>query len=244
MIDLDGKVAVVTGSTGGIGLAIAEAMAEAGASVMISSRTEKTVKAKSAELSERTAGRVAGQVCDVRDPASCARLIDGAVARFGRLDILVNNAGLGRFAPIQELSIEDWQQQIDTNLSGVFYCSKAAIPHLAREGGWIINIGSLAGKAAVGGGTAYNASKFGLMGLTEAMMLDLRYEDIRVTVLMPGTVETDFFGPREPGGKPKPENDWKLQPEDCARAVMDLLAFPTHALPSRIELRPSRPPRK
>ncbi|MBT8397416.1 MAG: SDR family NAD(P)-dependent oxidoreductase, partial [Gemmatimonadetes bacterium] len=162
------------------------------------------------------------------------------VGRFGGLDLLVNNAGVGKFAPIQEMSIEDWHIQIDTNLSGVFYLSKAAIPALKdSRSAWILNIGSLAGRNTFAGGVAYNASKFGLLGMTEAMMLDLRYEGIRVSHIMPGSVDTGF-GDRPAGHK----EGWALTPEDVSRAVLDLLRYPGNALPSRVELRPSQPPRK
>jgi 3-oxoacyl-[acyl-carrier protein] reductase len=178
--------------------------------------------------------------CDVRRPEDCVRLVETAVSRLGRLDVLVNNAGVGIFAPVQEMSVEEFQAQVETNLCGVFYCSKAAAPHLARSGdGWIVNVGSLAGRNTFAGGAGYNASKFGLLGMTEAMMLDLRHDDIRVSIIMPGSVST-HFNDHTPG----PDDAWKLQPEDVARAVMDLLAYPGNALASRVELRPSRPPKK
>ena len=232
-----GRACVVTGSTRGIGLEIARALARAGANVAVSSRSAADVRRVAAELAATGDGRTAGIACDVRDPAACRRLVDSAVERFGRLDVLVNNAGWGRFAPIDQLSIEDWRLQIDTNLGGVYYCSRAAVAHLAAgDGGWIINIGSLAGRHAFAGGTAYNASKFGLLGMTEAMMLDLRHRNIRVSLVMPGSVNTGFRGQSA-------EHDWKLDPRDIGRAVVDLLAYPGRALPSRVELRPSRPVR-
>jgi len=162
------------------------------------------------------------------------------VDRFGALDLVVNNAGVGKFAPIQEMSLEDWHLQVETNLNGVFFFSRAAIPHLMRSGdAWIINIGSLAGRNPFAGGAAYNATKFGLLGMTEAMMLDLRYEGIRVSLVMPGSVDTSFGG-RQEGEKA----GWALTSEDVSRAVMDLLRYPRNALASRVELRPSQPPRK
>ncbi|MDE0473791.1 MAG: SDR family oxidoreductase [Gammaproteobacteria bacterium] len=236
--DLAGTACVVTGSTRGIGLAIARGLARRDADVVVSARTDGDVRRVAAELAALGNGRAAGIACDVRHPEECRHLIDSAVARFGRLDVLVNNAGWGRFAPIDELSFEDWRDQIDTNLGGVFHCSRAAVPHLAAGGGgWIINIGSLAGRHAFAGGTGYNASKFGLLGMTEAMMLDLRHRNIRVSLIMPGSVNTGFRGQSA-------VHDWKLDPRDVARAVEDLLAYPRRALPSRIELRPSRPTRK
>lgn len=239
MNDLNGRVAVVTGGTKGIGRAIAEALVRAGCHVAVSARTAADVGRAEADLGRLSGGEALGFVCDVREPAACADFVNAALERWGRLDVLVNNAGLGVFKPIQDMTIEEFQTQIDTNLGGVFYCSKAAIPHLsAGDGGWIINIGSLAGRNTFARGTAYNASKFGLRGLSEAMMLDLRYDNIRVSMIMPGSVNTAFAG-TEPG----PEGAWKLQGEDVARAVVDLLHYPGNALPSKIEMRPSQPPR-
>lgn len=232
-------VAVVTGSTKGIGRAIVEALVERGDDVVVSSRTESDVADAARELSERGPGRALGVVCDVQRPEECRELIRQAVDTFGGLDLLVNNAGLGRFASIREMDARDWDRQIRTNLDGVFHCSKAAVPHLIADGGgWIVNIGSLAGKSAFPGGVAYNASKWGLLGMSEAMMLDLRHDGVRVTCIMPGSVNTHFFS-----GGPDPEASWKLSPEDIARAVMDVLSFPPRALPSRIEIRPTQPPR-
>ena len=237
-VDLSGKACVVTGSTRGIGLEIAKALVRNGANVAVSSRSEPDVHRVAAQVEALGGGRAVGIACDVRDPEACRRLVDSAAEHFGRLDVLVNNAGWGIFAPIQELSIEDWRLQVDTNLGGVFYCSKAAVPHLAAtDDGWIINIGSLAGRHAFAGGTGYNASKFGLLGMTEAMMLDLRYQNIRVSLVMPGSVNTGFRGQAA-------THDWKLHGADVAQAVTDLLAYPGRALPSRIEMRPSRPRRK
>ncbi|MFQ5538282.1 MAG: SDR family oxidoreductase [Gemmatimonadota bacterium] len=236
-VELTGKVAIVTGSTKGIGLAIAEALAGAGASVVISSRTAAEVERTARRLQEGASGTVLGLVCDVSDPAACQRLVEETVERLGRLDILVNNAGLGIFKSIEELTVEEWRLQIDVNLGGVFYCSKAAIPHLkAVGGGWIINIGSLASRNSFAGGSGYNASKFGLLGLTEATMLDVREHGIRVSIVMPGSVNT-YFG----GRTPVEERDWRLQAEDCALAVTQLLAYPPGAHVSRVEMRPAIP---
>ncbi len=236
----DESVAVVTGATKGIGRAVSEALANRGGRVVVSSRTRADVEAVAAAITKRGPGQAHGVVCDVRVPEQCGALVEEAVDHFGRLDILVNNAGLGRFAAIQALDPADWDLQIRTNLDGVFHCSRAAVPHLiAGGGGWIVNIGSLAGRNAFAGGAAYNASKFGLLGMTEAMMLDLRHEGVRVTCVMPGSVNTHFFG-----GPPDPGASWKLQPQDVADAVLDILSFPDRALPSKIELRPSQPPKK
>lgn len=238
-VDLDGKVAIVTGATKGIGLAVARSLAEAGASVVVAARTAAEVEQVAAELDGVGKGGTLGVVTDVADPLHCQALVARAVDRFGQLDILINNAGVGHFAPIQEMSEEEWKIQIDVNLGGVFHCSKAAIPHLKGREGWIINIGSLASRNSFAGGAGYNASKFGLLGMTEAMMIDLRHDDIRVSIIMPGSVST-HFNDHTPG----PDDAWKLQPEDVSRAVMDLLAYPGNALASRVELRPSRPPKK
>jgi 3-oxoacyl-[acyl-carrier protein] reductase len=236
MPNLMGKVAIVTGSTKGIGLAIAERMVNEGASVVVSSRTSADV----ASVAERLGEHAIGIPCDVAEPAACQRLVDETVERLGRLDVLVNNAGFGIFKPISEMSVEEWQRQIDVNLGGVFYLSKAALPHLSRTGdGFIINIGSLAGKNPFATGTGYNASKFGLVGMSEAMMLDVRHDDVRVSIIMPGSVNTHFAGMEQ-----KAERAWKLEADDVALAVMQLLEYPKEAHVSRIEMRPSQPPKR
>lgn len=236
---LAGKVAVITGSTKGIGRAIAEDLVRVGAEVVVSSRTVADVESAAREVDGVGPGTAHGIPCDVRDPEGCRRLVEETVERLGRLDILVNNAGLGRFAPIQDMDPADWDLQIRTNLDGVFHVSRVAVPHLiSGGGGWIFNIGSLAGRNAFSGGVAYNAAKFGLTGMSEAMMLDLRDEGVRVTCILPGSVNTHFFGE-----EPDPEGSWMLQPEDVSRVIMDLLRYPDRALPSKIEIRPSRPPK-
>jgi NAD(P)-dependent dehydrogenase (short-subunit alcohol dehydrogenase family) len=168
-------------------------------------------------------------------------LVAETVARFGSLDILINNAGAAQFLSIEHMSYPEWRSQIDVNLAGVWSCTKAALPHLIEAGrrgeGWVINVGSLASRHPMAGGTGYNAAKFGVLGMTEAMMLDLRRLGIRVSIVMPGSVNTDF------GGTPaRAEDTWKLQPADCARAVMHLLSYPREAHVSRIEMRPAIPP--
>jgi len=235
MPNLTGKVAIVTGSTKGIGLAIAERLVNEGSSVVVSARTEADVQ----QTAERLGKPAIGIPCDVSDPDQCRRLVDEAVERLGRLDVLVNNAGFGIFKPIGELTVEEWRRQIDVNLGGVFYCSKAALPHLSATGdGFIVNIGSLAGRNPFSGGTGYNASKFGLVGMTEAMMLDVRYQDVRVCLVMPGSVNTHFRD-REQAA----ERTWRLQADDCALAVMQMLEYPTGAHVSRVEMRPAQPER-
>jgi len=235
MSDLTGKVAIVTGSTKGIGRAIAEHLLEAGASVVVNARSAGPVEAIALALGDR----VLGIVADVGDAIQCQRLVDETVEHFGRLDILVNNAGLGIFKPLSEMTVEEWQLQVDVNLGSVFYCSKAALPHLsATTGGFIVNIASLASRNPFAGGTGYNASKFGVLGLTEAMMLDVRYDDVRVSIVMPGSVDS-YFNHREQ----VPERTWRLHVEDCAVAVLQVLSYPKEAHVSRIEMRPSQPKR-
>jgi NAD(P)-dependent dehydrogenase (short-subunit alcohol dehydrogenase family) len=226
MPNLAGKVAIVTGSTKGIGLAVAERMVNEGASVVVSARTAVDVESVADQLGERAIGIP----CDVADPAACQGLVDETIQRLGRLDVLVNNAGFGVFKPISEMTVEEWQSQINVNLGGVFYLSKAALPHLSLSGdGFIINIGSLAGRNTFPSGTGYNASKFGLVGMTEAMMLDVRHSDVRVSIIMPGSVNTAFAH-----GEQDPNRSWKLEADDCALAVMQLLEFPKEAHVSRI----------
>ena len=230
---LDGTVALVTGGSKGIGFAIANALVADGASVVITGRHRRELERAQAELGSRAFAVVA----DVRNPAEVAAAVREPVDRFGGLDVLVNNAGIGLFKNAADMPIADWQAVIDTNLSGVFYFCHAAIPHLRqRGGGWIINISSLAGKNPFVGGTAYCASKAGLNAFSEALMQEVRYDDIRVTCLMPGSVATGFGG-RSAQDRP----DWKIQPEDVAEVVLDLLLMPARSLPSRIELRPSKP---
>lgn len=236
MVDLTGLVAIVTGGTKGIGRAIAEALVDAGANVTIAARTEKDVEATARELAGRSkAGKALGVVADVSRHEDCRELIGYTVEQFGRLDILINNAGVGGFRRVADMTPEHWRTVIDTNLSSLFYCSHEAIPHLKKTGGWIISIGSLAGKNAFPGGAAYNASKFGLIGFSEALMQEVRHEDIRVSYIMPGSVATDFEGSSTPSA------DWMIQPEDIAQIVMDLLNMPARTLPSRVEVRPSKP---
>jgi NAD(P)-dependent dehydrogenase (short-subunit alcohol dehydrogenase family) len=246
MLDLKGKVAVVTGGSKGIGHAIAAALAGSGADVVLCSRDEAEAERAAAEIAKVGAaagdlevGRALGIEADVRQLQDVRRLIAAAVEEFGGLDILIANAGVGGgFNPVDEIDPEMWEAVIGTNLTGVFHCCHEAVPELKKGGGgWIITIGSLAGRYAFAGGTAYNASKFGLIGFTEALMLDVRHDGIRVSCIMPGTVDTDF-GNGETSG-----DSWKLTPADVARSVLQLLEHEERALPSRIELRPSQPQR-
>ena len=241
-INLQSKTAIVTGGSRGIGLAIAEQLLAAGASVAITGMTDKHLAQAAQTLGKAAGGggRLLPLRADVRDPDEAGRLVESTVERFGGLDVLVNNAGIGLFAPVADMSIEDWRRVIDTNVSGVFYCTRAAIPHLRqRGGGWIINISSLAGKNAFPGGGAYCASKSALNAFSESLMQEVRHDNIRVSYIMPGSVRTRFST-----GGDKEGTEWKLAPDDVAQAVCDLLAHPDRSLPSRVELRPSRPPRK
>lgn len=239
MKDLTGRVALVTGSTKGIGRAVVERLAAAGAAVAVTARTAGDVEAAVDEIREAYDVEVFGKPCDVRRPDNCRELVDATVEALGGLDILVNNAGVGIFAPIQEMSDDDWLKQIETNLHGVFHCSKAAVPALLEsDDAWIVNIGSLAGRNTFKGGTGYNASKFGLLGMTEAMMLDLRHDGIRVSLIMPGSVDTSFSHPGGESSKP-----WALTADDVARACLQLMEYPESAHVSRMEMRPAQPPK-
>jgi NAD(P)-dependent dehydrogenase (short-subunit alcohol dehydrogenase family) len=235
---LDGKIAVVTGSSKGIGFAIAQALAGAGASVVISARNSAAVADAVARLEQKSRGRVVGIPCDVRRYAEVQELFR-RTSELGGLDILVNNAGVGGFGRVSEIPVETWDQVIGTNLTGVFHCCREAIPLLrTRGGGWIINIASLAGKNAMADGAAYCASKFGLVGFSESLMLDVRYDNIRVNYLMPGSVATEFNR-----RTPSQADSWRIQPEDIGQIVLDLLTMPARTLPSRVEIRPTRPPK-
>jgi 3-oxoacyl-[acyl-carrier protein] reductase len=241
-LNLEGRVAVVTGGSRGIGWAIAESLAAAGARVAVGARTAEDVARAADQLNERFGdGCAIGVPCDVRSQHDCERLVAAAAEQLGGIDILVNNAGIGVFAPVAELDPDDWRKVIETNLNSLFYCTHAALPHLVGRGSsWIINIGSLAGKNAFPRGAAYNASKFGLIGFSEALMQEVRHDGVRVSYIMPGSVATEFSHPSGSGGG---KEDWKVQAEDIAGIVMDLLATPERTLPSRVEVRPSRPPR-
>ena len=235
--ELKGRVALVTGGSRGIGLAVAKALLAEGAAVAICARGHESLDEAMHQL--RPLGRVEGRVCDVGRFAEVSELLRFVEQTFGRIDFLINNAGIGRFAPIGETDPATWDEVIATNLSGVFYCCHEAIPLMKKNGGgFIINIGSLAGKHAFAGASAYNASKFGLNGFSEAMMLDVRHDKIRVSTIMPGSVNTKF------GGADGPEADWKIAPEHIAETVLHLLTMPERSLASVIEMRPSRPPKK
>jgi NAD(P)-dependent dehydrogenase (short-subunit alcohol dehydrogenase family) len=239
-MDLNGKVAIVTGGTKGIGRGIAEALVSEGASVCVTARSRNEIDQTIGELRALGKGAITGVVCDVRIVAQVEALFDLTVSELGGLDILVNNAGIGIFAPVEETSPEDFRAVLETNLFGVFYCCRQAIPLLKkRGGGYIINISSLAGANPHPRMAAYNASKFGLNGFSEALMQEVRHDGIKVSYIMPGSVNTEFGG-----DSPGEEKSWQLQPSDIARVVIDLLHHDERSLPSRVEIRPSKPPKK
>ena len=240
MQSLRGKVAFVTGGSKGIGLAIARALVADGLKVAITGRDAARLSAARPSIEAAGPGSVETLQADVRRYDEVQAAIAATVARFGGLDVLVNNAGIGIFAPVASMTREEWLEVIDTNLTGVFNACHAALPHLRnRRGGFIINISSLAGKNPFVDGAAYCASKAGLNAFSEALMQEVRYDDIRVSYVMPGSVATGFSSGDESKGA-----DWKIAPEEVAEAVLTLLRHNPRSLPSRVELRPSKPPRK
>jgi NAD(P)-dependent dehydrogenase (short-subunit alcohol dehydrogenase family) len=237
-MDLSGKIALVTGGSKGIGRGIAEVLIDQGVHVCISARHQSEIDSAVNQLSIK--GKAAGFVCDVREHNQVKALIDFTVEELGGLDILINNAGIGVFETVAETSPEDFRAVLETNLFGVFYCCHEAIPRMKqRGGGYIINISSLAGANPHPRMAAYNASKFGLNGFSEALMQEVRHDGIKVSYIMPGSVNTEFGG-----DTPTDEKSWQLTPADIARVVIDLLHHDERSLPSRVEIRPSRPPKK
>lgn len=230
------KTALITGGTKGIGYGVAEILIKEGYKVAITGRNEATVHEATTQLNHIKAGFALGVVADVRDFDSQQDAVNQVIATWGRLDVLVANAGVGHFAPIESLTIEQWQETIDVNLTGVFYSVKAALPALKDTKGYLITIASLAGTNFFANGAAYNASKFGLVGFTQAVMLDVRNHGIKVTTIMPGSVAT-YFNNHEPSDK----DAWKIQPEDIGEIVADLLKMNPRTLPSKIEVRPTTP---
>lgn len=232
-------VVLITGGTRGIGHAVARRLLEHGHQVVVTGTTTDGILRAEASLGEAVndTTRVMGVVCDVRDPGSATRAVQTAVERYGGLDVLVNNAGVGSGGPVVDLSSEEWHRVLDTNLTGAFNCCHAAIPHLrARGGGWVVNVSSLASTSPFPGGAAYCASKAGLNAFSDALMQEVRHDGIRVGLVLPGSVSTEFSGRSAGEGA-----DWKLHAEDVARVIVDLLAHPARSLPSRVEIRPSQP---
>jgi 3-oxoacyl-[acyl-carrier protein] reductase len=230
---LTGKVAFVTGGSRGIGLATAKAFAAAGASVAIVGTDQSHLDRAAAEL-----GAAAFPLrADVRRYEDVERAIVSAVSRFGRLDVLVNNAGVGVYRPVADMTVDEFNRIFETNVSGVFYCCHAALPHLKTYGGWIINIGSLSSTGPFANGAAYCASKAAVDTFSNALMQEVRYDGIRVACVLPGSVNTGF------GGRANTKSEWSLQPEDVAEAIVDLIAHPPRSMPSRVEIRPAQPKR-
>jgi len=235
---LDGRVAIVTGGTRGIGRAITERLLAAGATVAICGRRQETVDRAIRDLSAR--GKVFGVAADIRRVEEVRTLFSAVDREFGGLDILVNNAGEGAYKKVAEMTPEEWHRNIDLNLNGAFYCAHEALARFrARGGGFIVNISSLAGKNAFIGGAGYNASKFGLNGFTEALMLDHRYDNVRVSSIMPGSVDTEFSG--DPGKTREEDTSWKVAASDVAEVVYMVLTMPARTMVSRVEMRPSKP---
>lgn len=238
-MDLKGKAAIVTGGTKGIGFAIAEALLRNGASVLICGRSRPGVQNAAEKL--LPLGKVEAVSCDVRNEEHVKMMLEHCTGSFGGVDIIINNAGIGFFGKtVEETSSAEFRQTLETNLFGTFYACHHAIPYFKkRGGGYIINISSLAGQNPHPRMAAYNASKFALNGFTEALMQEVRQDDIKVSYICPGSVNTSFGG-----DSVTDEKAWQLQPSDIAAVVLELLRMETRALPSKVEIRPSKPPVK
>jgi len=230
------RTALVTGGSKGIGYGVAEVLIKEGIRVAITSRTQEAADEAAKELNKIKDGYALGLVSDVRDFGSQQKAVDAIVEKWGRLDYLIANAGVGHLVQFQDISLEQWHETIDINLTGVFYSAKASLEALKASKGYFITIASLAGTNFFDKGTAYNASKFGLVGFTQALMLDLRQEGIKVSTIMPGSVAT-YFNNHTPSEK----DAWKIQPEDIGQIVSDLIKMPARTLPSKVEVRPSMP---
>lgn len=239
MQNLENKTALITGGSKGIGLGIAEAMVNEGIKVAITARNKEAIEEAAARLNKIRSGAAIGLQADVRDLQAQEKVVQKILDEWGKLDIVIANAGIGHFGSIDSLSPEEWQETMDINLTGVFNSVKASVEELKKNKGFLITIASLAGTNFFAGGAAYNASKFGLVGFTQAVMLDLRQHGVRVSTIMPGSVAT-YFNNHNPGS----EDDWKIQPEDIGKLVIDLLNMHPRTLPSKIEVRPSMPPSK
>ena len=237
MDKLKGKVAYITGGSKGIGFGIAQSLLAKGMRVAISGRNKTSTEGAARELAQY--GEVMAVVSDVSNPDDEVMAIEKILAKWGQLDVVLANAGVGHFAPVDELSLEDWKAMIGTNLDGVFYTLKASVAALKHSKGYFISIASLAGANFFPTAAGYNATKFGVVGFTQAAMLDLRKYDIKVSTIMPGSVAT-YFNDNEPSDK----DAWKIQPEDIGELVVDLLKMHPRTLPSKIEVRPSRPDKK
>ena len=230
------KTALVTGGSKGIGYGVAAVLIKEGIRVAITSRSQKSADEAVTELNKIREGFAIGIESDVRSLESQQNAVKVVLEKWGQLDYVVANAGIGHFASIYELTPEQWQETIDINLTGVFYSAKASLDALKETKGYFINIASLAGTNFFPDGTAYNASKFGLVGFSQAMMMDVRKDGIKVTTIMPGSVATEFGN-----NQPSEKDAWKIQPEDIGQIVSDLIKMPARTLPSKIEVRPSVP---
>jgi 3-oxoacyl-[acyl-carrier protein] reductase len=230
------KTALITGGSKGIGYGVAEVLIKEGIQVAITSRSQKSADEAAARLNEIRAGYAIGIESDVRSLESQQNAVKLILEKWGQLDYVIANAGVGHFAPIYDLTVEQWQETIDINLTGVFFSAKASLEALKQTKGYFINISSLAGTNFFPDGTAYNASKFGLVGFSQAMMMDVRKDGIKVSTIMPGSVATEFGD-----HKPSEKDAWKIQPEDIGQIVSDLIKMPARTLPSKIEVRPSVP---
>ncbi|MBU2949511.1 SDR family oxidoreductase [Tamlana agarivorans] len=240
MNTIKNKVALITGGTKGIGYGIAEALLAQGVNVAVTSRSAEAANETAKLLNSSSYSALAiGVKADVRDFGSQQNAVRKVLSQFNQLDFVIANAGLGHFGSIEELSIEQWQDTIDTNLTGAFYTIKASVEALKKSKGYFITISSLAGANFFAKGSAYNASKFGLTGFTQAVMLDLRQHGVKVSTIMPGSVSTHFNG-----NEPDAKDDWKIQKEDLGEMVVDLLKMNPRTLPSKIEVRPTMPPTK
>lgn len=240
MKNLAGKTAYVTGGSKGIGFGVAEALMTEGVNVVVTSRNQAAANEAAERLNKLgLSGKAIGVAADVRNLEQQQNAVHQAEETFGPLDFVIANAGVGHFASIDDLTEEQWKDTIDINLTGVFNTVKASLDHLKKTEGYLITIASLAGTNFFATGSAYNASKFGLVGFTQAVMLDLRQSGIKVSTIMPGSVAT-YFNDHQPG----PEDAWKIQSEDIGQIVVDLLKMPARTLPSKVEVRPSMPPKK
>lgn len=238
MQNLENKVAIITGGSKGIGYGIAESLMAQGMKVAITSRSQENADSASASLNKNERGEAIGIEADVRNLESQKKVVQKVLDQWGKLDLMVANAGVGHFASIEELTEEQWNETINTNLTGVFFSVKASLEALKSSKGYIITISSLAGTNFFAGGSAYNASKFGLTGFSQAVMLDLRNYGIKVSTIMPGSVAT-YFNNHEPNDK----DGWKIQKEDIGEMVVSLMQMNPRTLPSKIEVRPTTPPK-
>ena len=236
---LKNKTVLITGGSKGIGYSIAKALLREGVNVAITSRTLEAAEQAANTLNENVEGKILPIQADVRSYVDQENMVSRVINEFGCIDIVIANAGVGHFASVDEISLEEWNEVIDVNLTGVFYTVKSTVAELEKTKGYLITIASLAGTNFFANGAAYNASKYGLVGFTQAVMLDLRHKGIKVTTIMPGSVATEFSN-----RKMTDKDAWKIQPEDIGQIVIDLLKMPARTLPSKIEVRPSVPPLK